>query len=97
MMMTKIKIAVAAALTVTAVSTAGVASYAVMENGKPVPPIPVEKQGRKSLSPVAAKSGEWPELQRDGMRSGYTPESADPPYKLKWKWNTDQKNLDSIS
>jgi len=35
----------------------------------------------------AQESGDWPQLQHDPQRTGYTPNKVDPPYTYLWKWN----------
>lgn len=36
----------------------------------------------------AASDADWPQLQRDPQRTGYSPIQVNPNYSLKWKWNT---------
>jgi len=35
----------------------------------------------------AQGSNDWPQLQHDAQRTGYTPEEVQPPYTYLWKWN----------
>jgi hypothetical protein len=36
---------------------------------------------------LAQESGDWPQLQHDPQRTGYTPDEVRPPYAYLWKWN----------
>jgi len=36
---------------------------------------------------IAQTGGDWPQLQHDPQRTGYTPEEVRPPFTYLWKWN----------
>jgi uncharacterized repeat protein (TIGR01451 family) len=40
-----------------------------------------------STSAGAQANYDWPQLQRDPQRTGYTPDEVRPPYVYLWKWN----------
>ena len=41
------------------------------------------------VAPVVQAQGgsDWPQLQHDPQRTGYTPDEVQPPYTFLWKWN----------
>lgn len=45
--------------------------------------------GNPSPTPDPA---DWPQLQRDPQRTGYSPVQINPNYSINWKWNTTQTN-----
>lgn len=36
---------------------------------------------------LAIAPGDWPQLQRDPQRTGYSPQEVRPPYRYYWRWN----------
>lgn len=36
--------------------------------------------------PAFSEATDWPQLQRDAARTGRTPDSVAPPYRMKWAW-----------
>jgi len=48
---------------------------------------------QKRLSHASAISAnDWAQVQKTPARTGYSAEQINPPYTIKWKWNTDQTN-----
>lgn len=48
----------------------------------------IEGDGLNLNAAVSAQgSGDWPQLQHDPQRTGYTPNEVRPPYVYLWKWN----------
>jgi len=47
----------------------------------------VEIDRRIGSNVQAQGSGDWPQLQHDPQRTGYTPDEVRPPYAYLWKWN----------
>jgi uncharacterized repeat protein (TIGR01451 family) len=40
-----------------------------------------------TVTDYAQESSDWPQLQHDPQRTGYTPDEVRPPYAYLWKWN----------
>ncbi len=46
-----------------------------------------ESEGKAASVVHIEEANDWPQLQHDPQRTGYTPEEVRPPYVYLWKWN----------
>src|SRR3982751_6930612 len=77
------------------VATVGIISFLLISSTAPFNGNFFSKLFNKPSSNAATGtviSTDWAQVQKDPQRTGYSSEQINPPYTIKWKWNTDQTN-----